>query len=90
MQSGVNIVIATFLLSPLWWIRIIFWLSLSALLTLIFFDENDALCEVKIQEFTDIGLRYLDAVRQVGGDKATAEKGCLERLMSLLRCLTTT
>lgn len=48
-----------------------------------FFDENDALCEVKIQEFTDIGLRYLDAVRQVGGDKATAEKRLLRKIDEL-------
>ncbi|HDS6467119.1 TPA: hypothetical protein ACGQ2V_001611 [Klebsiella michiganensis] len=48
-----------------------------------FFDENGVLCESKIQEFTDIGLRYLDAVRQVSGDKATAEKRLLRKIDEL-------
>ncbi|HIG8799241.1 TPA: hypothetical protein ACYEOW_005596 [Raoultella terrigena] len=48
-----------------------------------FFDENDVLCEPKVQEFADIGLRYLDAVRQSNGDKATAEKRLLRKIDEL-------
>lgn len=48
-----------------------------------FFDENDVLYEPKVQEFANIGLRYLDAVRQANGDKATAEKRLLRKIDEL-------
>ena len=52
-----------------------------------FFDENDVLCESKVQEFTNIGLKYLDAVRQTEGDKAMAEKRLLRKIDELASML---
>ncbi len=48
-----------------------------------FLDENNVLCESRVQEFADIGLGYLDAVRRSNGDKATAEKRLLRKIDEL-------
>jgi hypothetical protein len=45
------------------------------------FDENNVLCESRFRS-SDIGLRYLDAVRR-SGDKATAEKRLLRKIDEL-------
>ncbi|HCN3333788.1 TPA: hypothetical protein LZE55_004646, partial [Klebsiella michiganensis] len=39
------------------------------------------------QEFTNIGLKYLDAVRQTEGDKAMAEKRLLRKIDELASML---
>ncbi len=47
-----------------------------------FVGDDGSLNELKIQNFADIGIRYLEVIKQVNGDLTTAEKELLTKIES--------